>query len=365
MTGRIRRAMLAGALGMAPPCIGLASAGAQGIDLSHGGPVAISSRDGIEWLQQQHEVIATGDARAVRQNVTVTADRLVAFYRKKQDATAQGASQGTAQARAATPVGTQPPGAKAAAGPLDVTGTDEGDNEIYRLEAEGHVVITTPTDRAQGDKAVYDLDRAVMVMTGGDLRLTTPNDVLTARDDLEYWSAQHMAVARGDAVVVTKDQRRIAADVLVAYTSGQDAARPRPVSETSTSQTSTSQTSASPSGDDVLGATGKLQKVDAFGHVVVSTPTDVVTGGRGVYVPDTGIAVLVDYVRITRGQNQLEGSEAEVNLKTGVSRLIAARRGRVEGLIVPNDTQGGVPRSSPSPGTKSHAAPAHGTEAKR
>ena len=55
-------------------------------------------------------------------------------------------------------------------------------------------------------------------MTGHDLKLTTPNDVLTARDDLEYWSQQHMAVARGDAVVVTNDGRRIAADTLVAYT---------------------------------------------------------------------------------------------------------------------------------------------------
>ncbi len=42
--------------------------------------------------------------------------------------------------------------------------------------------IFTPTDQAQGDHAVYDLDQAVLVMTGRDLKLTTPNDVLTARD---------------------------------------------------------------------------------------------------------------------------------------------------------------------------------------
>ena len=343
MRGRIRHAALAGALGAALCGLAGAPARAQGIDFSHGGPVAISSRDGIEWLQQEHKVIATGEARAVRQNVTVTADRLTAFYRKKQDATAQGAAP-------APQGGAQPaPTKTAVTGPLDVTGADEGGNEIYRLEAEGHVVITTPTDRAQGDKAIYDLDRAVMVMTGRDLRLTTPNDVLTARDDLEYWSAKHMAVARGDAVVVTKDQRRIAADVLVAYTSGQGEAKPQPVSQAD---------------DDRLGATGKLQKVEAFGHVVVSTPTDVVTGGRGVYVPETGIAVLVDQVRITRGQNQLEGSEAEVNLKSGVSRLIA-QRGRVEGLIVPNDTQG----TAPAPGAKTPPsgakAPARGAGARR
>ncbi len=217
---------------------------------------------------------------------------------------------------------------------LDPSDADEGGNEVYRLEALGHVVIATPTDRAEGDKAVYDLDAAVMVMTGGRLRLTTPTQVLTARDDLEYWSAKHMAVARGDAVVLTKDRRRIAADVLVAYTTPDEAAGPRPVAATKPPGGG-----SAPTPDDPLAGGGKLQRVEAFGHVVVSTPTDIVTGGRGVYVPDTGIAVLVDQVRITRGQNQLEGSEAEVNLKTGVSRLLAKRRGRVEGLIVPNEAQ--------------------------
>ncbi len=308
----------------------LCPAAAQGIDLSHGGPIAITARDGIEWLQQQHQVIATGDARAVRQNVVVTADRLVAFYRKKKVVAGTGGAAPASATKAA------------ASGSQDVAGADEGDNEIYRLEAEGHVVITTPTDRAQGDKAVDDLDQAVMVLTGRDLRLNTPNDVLTARDDLEYWSAQHMAVARGDAVVVTKDTRRIEADVLVAYTSAQDA--PVPSQPTAPGPVRAAQT-----GDDPLAASGKLQKVEAFGHVVVSTPTDVVTGARGVYVPDTGIAVLLDRVRITRGQNQLEGSEAEVNLKTGVSRLLAAKKGRVQGLIVPNDAPGTVPGTAPPP----------------
>ena len=86
------------------------------------------------------------------------------------------------------------------------------------VEAEGHVRIFTPTDQAQGDHAVYDIDQAVLVMTGHALKLTTPNDVLTARDSLEYWSQKHMAVARGNAVVVTNDGRRISADTLVAYT---------------------------------------------------------------------------------------------------------------------------------------------------
>ncbi|HSU06100.1 MAG TPA: LptA/OstA family protein [Acetobacteraceae bacterium] len=287
---------------------------AQGIDLSQGGPIDITAQNGIEWQQAEHRVIASGNAKAVRQNVTVTADRLIAYYRKKTG-------------EAATPAATNP----AKSTQTGITGDeDSSGNEIYRVEAEGHVQVFSPTDHAEGDRAVYDLDQAVMVMTGHDLRLTTPNDVLTAHDDLEYWSQKHMAVARGNAVVVTKDARRVAADVLVAYTI------PESAQQSQTSKPVAAKPAAA--ADDPLAASGKLQKVEAFGHVSIRTPTDIVTGDRGVYVPDTGIAVLVGNVRITRGENQLAGAKAEVNLKTGISRLLSGDAGRVEGLIVPNDT---------------------------
>ena len=170
-----------------------AAAEAQGIDLSSGGPVEVTSRDGFEWQENQQKVIATGDARAVRDNVTVIADRLTALYRKKAGA-AQQAGTTTASA-AADATNTQ--NAKAA-GP-DTT----GDNEVYRLEADGHVHIYTQTDQAWGDHAVYDIDQALLVMTGKAMKLTTPQQIMTARDSMEYWSNQHMAVGRGNAVVVT------------------------------------------------------------------------------------------------------------------------------------------------------------------
>ena len=271
---------------------------AQQLDLSHGGPIAITASDGIEWRQEQREVIARGDARAVRQNVTVTADRLTAYYRPKNAEAAQ-------------------PAQSVANGP------DTGGNEVFRVQAEGGVRIFTPTDQAQGDRAVYDLDQAVLVMTGRDLKLTTPNDVLTARDSMEYWSQKHMAVARGNAVVVTNDGRRIAGDTLVAYTTDAPATPTPPPKQQNT--------------EDPLAASGKLQKVEAYGNVTVRTVTDTAIGDRAVYVPDSGIARLAGRVRITRGDNQLNGSEAEVNMKTGIARLLPGTGEKVQGLVIPND----------------------------
>lgn len=280
---------------------------AQQLDLTHGGPIDITAQDGIEWHQADQQVIARGNATAVRGNVTVTADRLTAWYRKKK-------------------TGAEQPAAGAATPTAGLTGDSAtSGSEIYRLQADGHVRIFTQTDQAQGDKAVYDLDQAVMVMTGHDLKLTTPNEVITARDDLEYWPQKHMAVARGDAVVVTNDAKRIAAETLVAYTTD----NPPPAVQAPTAQRAA---------DNPLGASGRLQRVEAFGHVSIRTPTDTVTGERGVYEPASGMARLAGHVQINRGQNQLNGAEADVNMKTGVATLIATPHGRVHGLVVPNDS---------------------------
>lgn len=289
--------------------------------------MTVTSRGGFEWRENEKKVIASDDARAVRDNVTVTADRLTAFYRSKK-----------------------PDGAAPAPPPVPGA-TDTGDNEVYRLEADGHVLITTPTDQAQGDHAIYDIDKAVLVMTGAHLKLTTPQQVLTARDSMEYWSQLHMAVGRGNAVVVTSDARRLAGDVLVGYTTPNDAPPAAGAAKVGAVK-------AAPS-TDPMAASGKLQRVEGFGNVEVRTAVDTVRGQRGVYVTDTGMARIVGGVRITHGQTQLDGPAADVNMKTGIAHLLSDPGQRVTGLIMPNDAtaQTALP-GGPGPSGTAKPAPA-------
>jgi lipopolysaccharide export system protein LptA len=242
--------------------------------------------------------------------VTVESDRLIARYRPRG---------GTSAAAARAP-----------------TDGPAGGGEIWRLEAEGNVVITTATDRAEGDRAVYDMDQAVMVLTGQNLRLVNPDNTLTARDSIEYWSARRMAVARGNAVVITTDGRRVRADTLVAYFAETPApgAAPRP------------QNAAAPGSP----APSSLDRVEAFGNVEIRTAEEVVRGDRGVYSPNTGIARLLANVRITRGDNTLSGQEAIVNMQTGVARLVSAPGARVQGLVVPQQGDQGVPGATQQQG---------------
>jgi lipopolysaccharide export system protein LptA len=295
---------VAASLGLAAP----SPVQAQGLDLSKGGPIEVTSRDGIEWRQNEQVVIARGDARAVRGDVTVIADTLTAHYRKK------------ANAPGPTPASTAS---------ITPGGADTGNNEIYRLEADGHVKMFNQTDIAVGDHAIYDIDQAVLVLTGKNMSLTTPTDVMTARDTMEYWSQKHMAVGRGLASVTTADGRRLAADVLVGYTEPQDGGVAQAAAKPA-------QPPSKP-GTDPLGAGGKLQRVEAFGHVEVRTATETITGDRAVYVADSGISRVAGHVHITRGLNQLNGDEALINMQTGISTLVRDPGARVEGLIVPND----------------------------
>ncbi len=276
----------------------------QALDLSKGGPIDVTSDNGIEYRQAEQVVIARGNARAVRGDVTVTADRLTARFRRK--------------------------GSVPGAPPPPAGGPDAGNNEIYRLEADGNVHIFTATDLAVGDHAIYDIDQAVLLMTGAAMKITTPQQIMTARDTMEYWSQKHMAVGRGLAVVVTSDGRRLAGDTLVGFTN------PAPAPGTAPPPKPATKPDAKPGETGITG--GKLQRVEAFGNVEVRTVTETFRGARAVYVTDSEIARLAGNVRVTRGQSQLNGDEAVVNMRTGIYTMTKAPGGRVQGLVVPNDT---------------------------
>ncbi|MDZ7712401.1 MAG: hypothetical protein U5L06_04490 [Rhodovibrio sp.] len=76
----------------------------------------------------------------------------------------------------------------------------------------------------------------------------------------------------------------------------------------------------------------------------ISTPSEFARGDRGVYNTRTEIATLTGNVRITRGENQLNGGWGQVNLRTGVSRLRGAPPeagggSRVRALLQPDSAR--------------------------
>lgn len=273
---------------------------AQSLGLGEPGdqtPVEVLADNGIEWMRDGKRFVARGNASAKRGDTTVYADTLTAHYR-------------------------------------EIAG---GKTELWRLDADGHTRIASPTETATGDNAVYDIDSSVMVLTGKPLvKLVTPDTTVTAKTSLEYWNLKKMAVARGDAVVV-RDQRRLQADTLTAYFA--DGA--------------TKKTAAKPAKASGTNKGGDLEIVDAFGHVVITTKTEVVTGDRGRYNLKTGIATVLDNVTLTRGTDSLKGEYAVVDMNSGVSTLYARAPGaktdkpaQVRGVFVPKKAEP-VPGATP------------------
>jgi lipopolysaccharide export system protein LptA len=234
------------------------SAQAQSINFGSGNtPIEIDADNGIEWQQGGLVFVARGNARAVRGEVQILADELRAYYRQ----------------------------------------TPKGTTEVWRLDAIGTVRIKSAEGTAYGDKALYDVDNSILIITGKNLKLVSGQDWLTATDQLEYWEKKQMAVARGNAASKRGD-KKLNAMILAAYF------RKNKKNET------------------------RIYRVDAFDAVKIKTGKDEATSDRGVYNVESGIATLTGNVKIVRDNNILKGCSGDVNLNTGISRLHSCAKGK-------------------------------------
>jgi lipopolysaccharide export system protein LptA len=284
----------------------------QGAPAKPSGATAIPANDGTKPHGHDEGTIEiTADhAVAKRGAVTLMGDTLVAYYRPLA---------GTQKPAAAT--------GKPGAGSQQ--GLDTGNTEIWRVVAEGHVHIVSGERDAWGDRAEYDKDKSVVVLTGKALKASTFTDVVTARDSLEYWQDRDMAVARGDALIVRVNGNTLAGDVIA--------------------------------GNFVKDAQGQssLKTIAAKGHVVVTTLTDIVHGDEGAYDLDSKRTVLFGNVKATKGNSELEGQSAEVNMETGISQVFPGPGQRVHALIVRANSPQSGPPASPAPASPPPTAAKH------
>lgn len=302
----------------------------QGLGLSKDSdqPVEINADQGIEWRRDDQVYVARGNAIAKRGDITVRADTLTAHYR-----------------------------------PVEGGGTD-----IFRLDAVGAVVVTSSSANAVGDNGVYDVDNAILVLKGHALKMTSEEYVVTARDSLEYWDNRQMAVARGDALVVNAD-KRMSADIVTAFFNDSSGTGDKSKTGKRPAKTASAKKATGADGND--GTENQIRRIEAFTNVHISTPGQIALGDRGVYNVESGIATLFGSVKITRDENQLEGEYGEVNLNTGVSRMLSGPPGAtgpqpVRGLFSPKkkpeitsrDEPGNAPAAQSAPPAHAPAPPA-------
>ena len=188
-----------------------------------------------------------------------------------------------------------------------------GNMEIYNMTAIDNVIIDSRDTKAFGDKAVYVLDKSLATLTGNNLRLVSPDQVITAQDRFEYWTNEGRLIAKGAAKVIrTNPDAQGHNDTLEA---------------------------------DILTATMKnneqgkrvLDTLQADGEVIITTATETLYGDHGIYRAGPNTAEITGNVKIRRGPNVLTGEKATVDLNTNISKLFggAGSNGRVSGTFFP------------------------------
>ena len=248
---------------------------AQSLNLASGAkdqPIEIIADNGIEWQQENEILIASGNAKASRDGISVEAEVIRAYYKQKP----------------------------------------EGGADLYRLDAVGGVKIYSSTDSIIGQTAVYDFDKAILRVDGKKVIFKSGNDTISATQQMEYWERQKMAVARGRAVAVHQG-KTVRADILKALMREKKDGK------------------------------SEVYIVEAFDNVLIISEQDRVRADRGIYKVDAGIATLAGNITITRADSILTGDQAEINLNTGVSKLLTAdpvrsdvrKKKRIRGLIYP------------------------------
>jgi len=235
------------------------------------------------------ETLAQGLARntgASDAPVEIFADKTLEWDRLKKTYTARGnaiARQGSMQVKSST-LTAHYSGGEGAGGGI-------GSN-IDRLVAQGQVEISSPPYTGYGEEAVYDIASGIATLTGSDLKITTPAEMLTAQKKIEFDTAKNRLSAYGSATA-RRGTDSLSSETLSAF--------------------------FAPAADGNIA----LQRIVADTPVTVKTARETVTGDSGVYDVIAGKATLRGRVRILQGDNWLEGTRAEVDLKTGISKLFA------------------------------------------
>lgn len=245
-------------------------------------PVIIEAEESVVCDETAQKCVATGSASAQRGTSTVYGDVLTVYF------------------------------------------TEGKKREITAMTADGHVRMETPTEKAYGEHAHYDIVLDRIILTGGNLKIITQKEILTARDSIEYYHTENKGIARGNAIAQFPEKKQLVqAETLVAYF--------KPSSE------------KSEDGKEKV----DLDRVEAEGNVLALGPKGNVTGNRAIYSEKTKRIEVFNNVKITQDKNIIEGEYALFNLETNVAEMYThpphtSQKGspkRIHGMIIPTSAK--------------------------
>lgn len=181
-----------------------------------------------------------------------------------------------------------------------------GPSALTTMMVKGNVTMTNNGRVIKGDQADYDARTEILVVTGDNLSLTAPNMTAKAKDRMEYHAAENKAIAKGHAEVAQPGQK-IKADTITAFMD-QDK--------------------------------GDLIRANAIGNVFITKQqaknVDIAQARQADYDVTKNNVELRGDVKLTRGDNHMQGEHAVIDLETGYSTLknpAGSGKGRVRAIF--------------------------------
>lgn len=184
-------------------------------------------------------------------------------------------------------------------------------SKISRVEAVTGVVVESAPYRAYGDLGTYDMASGLATLTGKDLKVETATETMTGADKIEFNDAQNTLIATGSPVISRGTDTLTAKTLTLTFKTGEDGSR-------------------------------KADTFKATGGITLKTARETLTGDTATYDIGQGKATVNGHIRIAQGESVIEGTKADIDLATGISKLYADEKlnnGRVKGVFYPGKSE--------------------------
>lgn len=193
----------------------------------------------------------------------------------------------------------------------------DSDNKITLIKAIGNVTIKNESNIISGGHlATYNIEKEYFVVNGNKLRVDTDSDKLTANSQIEYWKIKNIAIATGNAQVKKGKEYTINADRLVWHLKEFTQEKEKRY---------------------------KVKKMMAFENVVIETNSEIAYSDKALYNKIDEKCKLFGNVRLRKSENYVTGDYAELDLITGVSKLMPypkkdkLKKNRVKAILRSNE----------------------------
>jgi len=243
--------------------------------------IEIFADQGIEWNKEKKMYTAKGNAKASRGSSSISSDVLQAKYVE----------------------------------------TKSSENKITLIKAMGNVIIKNETAEIKGGKnALYDINKEYIIVKGNNLQVNSNLDELQATSKIEYWKNDNIAIATGNATAKKEGNYIIKANRLVWHIKKND-----------------KKTDATDANEY------KIKKMIAYDNVIIETKNEVAYSDKALYNKSNEICKLYGNVKLKKDDNYLTGEYAEINLNTGISKLLPypsnnkINKNRVKAIIKTNE----------------------------